>query len=321
VGRHADADRDPQLISADIATLKRDVGLRDVTAADLARSLMEHSDPHGKWGRLAGLAAWLCGVQGQCPPRPLAQVQVVSFGGPSGHTDSPLLTGPAQHVDVPPETDSSEAFAWGRQLADQLIDAGADLLIPVAAAPIAAATLTAALRDLSAVEVIAPDLGLTEQAWSEAVTTIRDRLYRAAGDVTDPLRALPACGSAEASAITGLVIQSALRRTPVILDGRLPLACAMAARSLVEDAGHWWLVAGQPAVFSSQLAVQQLLAEPVLELGVELEDGTGALLAVDVLRAAQQLLVAADLATGQLLPPAPRSGLDLSGWDPDGESS
>ena len=69
----------------DLADLASQVMLpdEDARAAALARQATV-TKPAGSLGRLEELSVWLCGVQGVCPPRPIAQPRLVIFAGDHG---------------------------------------------------------------------------------------------------------------------------------------------------------------------------------------------------------------------------------------------
>jgi hypothetical protein len=88
----------------------------------------------------------------------------------------------------------------------------------------------------------------------------------------------------------------------VILDGPGATAAGLLARGQAWEAPDWWLVVGRPGdvLHERALALMRMTELPVAPVAVE--DGTGALLAADLLAAAAALLVAA--------PPAPRAPVE-----------
>ncbi|MDQ1702985.1 MAG: nicotinate-nucleotide--dimethylbenzimidazole phosphoribosyltransferase [Frankiaceae bacterium] len=57
----------------------------DASAAQAARARQARlTKPAGALGRLEDLSAWVCGAQGQCPPRDFQRVRVVVFAGDHG---------------------------------------------------------------------------------------------------------------------------------------------------------------------------------------------------------------------------------------------
>lgn len=185
------------------------------------------------------------------------------------------------------------AFGAGMAIADEEVDAGADLLVPgdlgIGNATIAAALVGAALG-LGPLDVIGSGAGVDDATWACEARVLRDALYRAQGLQPDPLGVLRTVGSADTAAMTGFLVQAAVRRTPVLLDGVLSCACALVARRIAEDAAQWWLAGHRSTEPAQHLALDVLGLTPLIDLGMRLGEGTGALTALPLLRAAQALL-------------------------------
>jgi nicotinate-nucleotide--dimethylbenzimidazole phosphoribosyltransferase len=125
---------------------------------------------------------------------------------------------------------------------------------------------------------------------------IRDSLRRARPVLGDQLDLLAATGGADFAAMTGFLLQSALRRTPVVLDGVVSAACALVAQRIAFRAPEWWR-AGQATGEPAQTkAYERMSVEPLLEQRVALGEGLGALMALPVLQAASVLLAELPLA-------------------------
>ncbi len=340
MGRHATNQLDPDWLALATVALQTNTGLRDIAAADSARSLAAAADPEGTWGRLADLGAWLAAASGQCPPRPLTTVHLVTFNraGPGAEPQEVgaeiALSGAVLDAhQLPEETTAAEAFAWGRQIADRLIDAGTDLLVPLgpaedalAASP-SCALIVAAVQSLSSVEAVGFDGFVDEASWANCLVQVRDRLR---GTSSDPRRCLAEVASGPALAMVGLLLQAAVRRTPVLLDGALPVTCALAAQSLVDDSRHWWLFADVSDRLQHRRSSSCLYAEPILHLGLGLDDGTAAEVALLVLRRAQALLASAaqdqvfdaqsgQHGGGQHGGEQRAAAISAADWDPQGE--
>ncbi|WP_369853737.1 nicotinate-nucleotide--dimethylbenzimidazole phosphoribosyltransferase [Angustibacter sp. Root456] len=184
------------------------------------------------------------------------------------------------------------AFRAGAAVADEEVDSGADLLVPgdmgIGNTTVAAA-LVAALLDLQALDVVGTGTGVDDDAWARKVAALRDALYRSRAVRDDPLAVLRTVGSADTAAMTGFLVQAAVRRTPVLLDGVVSCACALVARRLVDPASHWWLAGHRSTEPAQHRALDVLGLEPLVDLGMRLGEGTGALTALPVLRAAQAM--------------------------------
>jgi nicotinate-nucleotide--dimethylbenzimidazole phosphoribosyltransferase len=189
--------------------------------------------------------------------------------------------------------EAERAFAVGRALADEEVDAGADLLVPASlgvGATTPAATLVAALTATEPVAVIGRGSGIDDAGWMRKAAAVRDALRRARPHVRDPLALLRVAGGADLAALTGFCVQAALRRTPVLLDGLVVGAAALLADELAAGAREWWLLAQRSPDPAMTLVEEHLGLTPVLDLGIRLGDGTGAVAAVPLLQMAARLL-------------------------------
>jgi nicotinate-nucleotide--dimethylbenzimidazole phosphoribosyltransferase len=191
---------------------------------------------------------------------------------------------------TPDELDA--AFAAGVAVADEEVDAGADLLIAgdmgIGNTTVAAALVGASLG-LSPLDVVGGGTGVDDETWARKVAALRDALHRARGMRADGLGLLRTVGSADTAAMTGFLLQAAARRTPVLLDGVVSCACALVGRRMVEDSRHWWLAGHRSTEPAQHRALEALALEPLVDLGMRLGEGTGALVALPLLRSAQAL--------------------------------
>ena len=85
--------------------------------------------------------------------------------------------------------------------------------------------------------------------------------------------------------MAGFLAQAAVRRTPVLLDGMVVTAAALVAERLAPGARAWWQ-AGRSRPNRHSLALAQLELRPIVDLGMRLGEGSGAAVALPVLRAA-----------------------------------
>ncbi|BBX69626.1 nicotinate-nucleotide--dimethylbenzimidazole phosphoribosyltransferase [Mycolicibacterium psychrotolerans] len=181
------------------------------------------------------------------------------------------------------------AIEAGRGIADEEVDAGADLLIAGDMGignTTPATTLVAALTDTEPVAVVGRGTGVDDAGWARKTAAIRDALYRTRRLSADPVALLRICGGADLAAMTGFSAQAALRRTPVLLDGVVVTAAALAAERLAPGARQWWQAGHRSTEPAHSLALRELGLEPIVDLGMRLGEGSGALVALPVLRAA-----------------------------------
>lgn len=181
------------------------------------------------------------------------------------------------------------AVQAGRRVADEEVDAGADILIAGDLGignTTAAATLVAALTDSEPVAIVGRGTGIDDAGWARKTAAVRDALYRTRGVRAEPLAVLAACGGADLAAMAGFCAQAALRRTPVLLDGVVVTAAALVAERLAPGARAWWQAGHRSPEPAHGIALSQLELAPIADLGMRLGEGTGATVALPILRAA-----------------------------------
>lgn len=186
----------------------------------------------------------------------------------------------------------------GRAVADEEVDAGADLLIAGDMGignTTPATVLIAALTNTEPVAVVGRGTGIDDAGWIRKTAAVRDALYRAQSVRYDPVGLLRVAGGADLAAMAGFLAQAAVRRTPVLLDGVVVTAAALAAERMAPGAGAWWQAGHRSTEPAHTLALGQLELEPILDLGMRLGEGSGAVVALPVVRAAIATL--ADMAT------------------------
>ncbi len=190
-------------------------------------------------------------------------------------------------VDALTRDETERSLALGAAVARELVEDGAQLLIPGDLGignTTPAAALVAATLGLPADEVTGRGTGIDDDGWTRKRDVIAQALTRAQGRTADPVDVLTALGSADLAAATGFLVEASTLGVPVLLDGLVSLACAVVAESLAPGASGWW-VAGHRSTEPAQThALKALGLEPLLDLGLRLGEGSGAVAAVGVLR-------------------------------------
>jgi nicotinate-nucleotide--dimethylbenzimidazole phosphoribosyltransferase len=113
----------------------------------------------------------------------------------------------------------------------------------------------------------------------------------ARSDATAPLDVLAQFGGLEIAMMAGAVIGTASQHRPVIVDGFISSAAALVATRLCPAARDYCVFAHRSAERGHALLLEALDAKPLLDLGMRLGEGTGAVLTVPLLRAAVHLLI------------------------------
>jgi len=106
----------------------------------------------------------------------------------------------------------------------------------------------------------------------------------------DPVGVLAAFGGFEHAALAGFILGAAALRVPVILDGVISGAAALAAAALAPDATAACFAGHRSVEPGHALALSQLGLTPLVDLGLRLGEGTGALLALPLVQSAARAL-------------------------------
>jgi len=189
--------------------------------------------------------------------------------------------------------EAEAAVRTGQQIADEEVDAGADLLIAGDMGignTTAATAVIAALTGTEPVAAVGRGTGIDDAAWARKTAAVRDALYRSRTVRSDPLGLLACCGGADLAAMAGFCAQAAVRSTPVLLDGVVVTAAALAAERMAPGARSWWQAGHRSPEPAHGPALAELGLQPIVDLGLRLGEGTGAAVALPVLRAAVAVL-------------------------------
>jgi nicotinate-nucleotide--dimethylbenzimidazole phosphoribosyltransferase len=198
-------------------------------------------------------------------------------------------SGAIDREDALTEAELYAALAAGRAIADEEIDSGADLLIAGDMGignTTPATVLIATLTDTEPVVAIGRGTGVDDAGWMRKASAIRDAMWRARPHRQDPFALLRIAGGADFAAMAGYLAQAAARRTPVILDGVVVTAAALIAEMLAPGAKRWWVAGHRSTEPAHPPALAKLDLEPLVELNMRLGEGSGAVSALPLLRAA-----------------------------------
>ncbi len=183
----------------------------------------------------------------------------------------------------------TRAITAGKRIADEEVDAGADLLIAGDMGignTTAAAVVVAALTNAEPVAVVGFGTGIDDAGWARKTAAVRDALFRTWQVLPDPVALLRCGGGADLAAMAGFCAQAAVRRTPLLLDGMAVTAAALVAERMAPGARLWWQAGHRSTEPGHGLALTALDLDPILDLRMRLGEGTGAVTALPVLRAA-----------------------------------
>ncbi|MBF9032104.1 nicotinate-nucleotide--dimethylbenzimidazole phosphoribosyltransferase [Rhodobacterales bacterium HKCCE3408] len=191
-----------------------------------------------------------------------------------------FTTGPAMAA-----TDCLAAFGTGWQA----VGHGADLLVTGEMGignTTSAAAIAHALYGGAASDWTGRGTGLDDDGLARKAQVVAEGLAANPDAARDPFAALRCLGGREIAAMAGAIARARCLRIPVLLDGFI----ATAAAAVLHEAVPGALDHAQAGHVSAEAAhgrlLDQLGLDPLLSLGLRLGEGTGAVLAIQVLKGA-----------------------------------
>ena len=183
------------------------------------------------------------------------------------------------------EAACAATFAFGMEA----IAGGTDLLclgeMGIGNTTIAAA-IYHALYGGKAEDWVGRGTGIDEAGYKRKVDAVARAVALNAGHLSDPLEVLRRLGGREIAAMAGAIMAARLERIPVVLDGYVVTAAAAILHAL-DPASIDHCIAGHLSAEGAHAQVLKRLGKkPLLDLGLRLGEGTGAALAVGVMKAA-----------------------------------
>jgi nicotinate-nucleotide--dimethylbenzimidazole phosphoribosyltransferase len=124
--------------------------------------------------------------------------------------------------------------------------------------------------------------GVDDATWARKLAVVRDALRLHAPRREAPLGAVVAVGGLEIAAIAGFILRSAVLRLPVVLDGVVTNAAALVAQAMDPRVVHYLVASHVSPEPGARIALRHLGLRPLLALEMRLGEGTGALLAIDL---------------------------------------
>lgn len=149
-----------------------------------------------------------------------------------------------------------------------------------------ACALASALLELPPSALVGPGTGLDGAGVAHKLSRIDAALDFHAKQLISPLQILQRLGGLEIAAMAGAYVAAAQQGVAVLVDGYISSVAALCAVRLNPSCRPWLLFSHHSAEPGHTLILQALEASPLLNLGMRLGEGSGAAVAVPLLRAA-----------------------------------
>lgn len=200
--------------------------------------------------------------------------------------------------------DISRGPAMSREQALRCVEAGAGLAVEVAGSgtdviatgdmgignTTPSSAITAAITGRSPYETTGTGTGRTPEELQRKAAVVGRALEVNAPDPDDPLDVLAKVGGFEIGVLAGVMLGAATERRAIVLDGFISGAAALVAHGLSPAAVDYMVASHRSAEKGHRAVLSHLGLDPLLELGMRLGEGTGAVLAIPIIETAAACL-------------------------------
>lgn len=132
--------------------------------------------------------------------------------------------------------------------------------------------------------------GIDDAAYERKVEVVRQALKANPVESEDPIGTLAALGGLEHAALAGFILGGAALRVPVLLDGVIAGAAALAAAAIFPESLSACFAGHRSAEPGHAVALEHLGLTPLVDLEMRLGEGSGALLALPLLQGSARVL-------------------------------
>jgi nicotinate-nucleotide--dimethylbenzimidazole phosphoribosyltransferase len=151
------------------------------------------------------------------------------------------------------------------------------------------AAILAAITGMPAEDVVGRGTGIDDERMKYKANAIKEAIELHKPDPANSLDVLAKVGGFEIGAIAGLILGSASRRIPVVVDGFISGAAAMIAVRLKPACRDYLFFSHLSRERGHKRMLEFFDARPILDLEMCLGEGTGAAIAIDVITAAARI--------------------------------
>ena len=232
-----------------------------------------------------------------------ARVVVVDMGVAGDLTDLAAAGRILSRRIGPGTKDMTTGPAMSREEAIRCIEAGISVSLELAGTTDLFATgdmgignttpssaIVAVFSGVAVAEVSGRGTGIDDEQFLHKVRMIELALRVNRPDPSDALDVLAKIGGFEIGGIAGLILGAASLKRPVLIDGFISTAGALIAAHLAPTARDYMIASHRSMEQGHRIALSHLGKKPLLDLDMRLGEGTGAVLAMNLVEAAARIL-------------------------------
>ncbi|WP_342481264.1 nicotinate-nucleotide--dimethylbenzimidazole phosphoribosyltransferase [Paenibacillus sp. FSL L8-0340] len=185
------------------------------------------------------------------------------------------------------------AILAGVNVAEEAVSSGTEILITGEMGignTTASAAVLCALEGIPAETAVGRGTGIDDERLRHKIAVVERALQINAPDPDDAIDVLAKVGGLEIAGLAGLILGAAAARVPVVLDGFISGAAALAAKALAPESIHYMIASHVSGEQGHKLMLERLGLEALLDLGLRLGEGTGGALCLHLIEAVCRIM-------------------------------
>ncbi|GKT11294.1 MAG: nicotinate-nucleotide--dimethylbenzimidazole phosphoribosyltransferase [Thiomicrorhabdus sp.] len=183
----------------------------------------------------------------------------------------------------------NKAMAAGVLAVERAIEADADLFIAGEMGignTTSATAIIAQLCNASVDEIVGMGTGIDQTQQLHKAAVIKKALLKHQIEMCDPFEVLRCVGGLEIAALAGAYLACAEKGLSMVIDGVIACSAALVVCEMAPEVKDWMIFGHQSVEPAQQVVFERLQVNPLLDLSLRLGEGSGAAMAIPVIKMA-----------------------------------
>ena len=183
----------------------------------------------------------------------------------------------------------NKAMAAGCLAVERASESGADLFIGGEMGignTTSATAMIAQVCEVSVEEIVGIGTGIDQTQKQHKAQVIKAALEKHRAEMKDPLDVLACVGGLEIAALAGAYLACAEKGLTMVVDGVIACAAALVVCEVAPEVKEWMIFGHQSVEPAQQAVFKRLQVRPLLDLSLRLGEGSGAAMAIPVIKMA-----------------------------------
>ncbi|MBM7071790.1 nicotinate-nucleotide--dimethylbenzimidazole phosphoribosyltransferase [Shewanella sp. 202IG2-18] len=182
-----------------------------------------------------------------------------------------------------------QGFLYAKTLVNACVDSGKNIFafgeMGIGNTSSASALMSALLK-LPAEKTVGLGTGIDNESLSDKVAYIDEALALHKAHLNDPISILVCLGGFEIVQLVGAILSAAEQKKLVVIDGFIVSVAALFAYHIAPESRDYMIFSHKSQEQAHEVLLNELSATPLLDIGLRLGEGTGAVLALPLIESA-----------------------------------